>query len=344
MQSEKMDLKQISNSEEFVMRPLDIKQDYEELIPFYDLIFERELTAKGTSIRATLEEFKSFMPLFKIMGIFSKNFRHVFDGFVFENNEGKIVSTVNIGFSGDFWEIAMVATHPDYRRKGLAKKLIIKSLDHAKQHKAKKCVLEVLEENEPAYKLYRNMGFNHFDTKVKMRLDKEKISDIKKIELPQEYTIQQRKQDKKTSLAMLRVEEKATPDEVLHFMPVNKIKYQKTLMMRMLRPIFKLIAKSKARRWTIHFGDKIVGILYADVGRRKDSCHNIDVIVDPEYEKKLTSAMIGYALNYINKNSIYELNTITEVRKSNSLLLEELQNYGFVSFETDHLLALKMDK
>ena len=126
---------------------------------------------------------KRMMPFLKIMGIFSKNFRHANDGFAYENSQGKIVSTVNVGYSGNYWEIAMVATHPDYRRKGLAKKLVLKSLEHAKKHKAKKCVLEVLEENDPAYILYKKLGFTHFDTMMKLKLDKGKRNSTIEFEL-----------------------------------------------------------------------------------------------------------------------------------------------------------------
>ncbi|MCE7746320.1 MAG: hypothetical protein GPJ52_14415, partial [Candidatus Heimdallarchaeota archaeon] len=100
MTETKMDKKQPIEkieSEEFTLRPLNIKKDFEELIPFYDQIFEKELSAKGASVRAMLSEMKTLMPILRFMGIFSKNYRHALDGFVYENNDGKIVSTVNIG-------------------------------------------------------------------------------------------------------------------------------------------------------------------------------------------------------------------------------------------------------
>ncbi|MBK5114455.1 MAG: GNAT family N-acetyltransferase [Candidatus Heimdallarchaeota archaeon] len=336
-------IKKLEN-EEFALRPLNLKQDFEELIPFYDEIFEKELSAKGASVRAMLSEMKAFMPFFRFMGIFSKNFRHALDGFVYENSEGKIVSTVNVGYSGDFWEIAMVATHPDYRRRGLAKKLIYESIDHAKKHNAKMCVLEVLEENEPAYRLYRNLGFNHFDTRAKLKLESGKLSSISQQELPTGYSIQARKQDKKTSLEMYKLEEIATPQSVLDYLSVNKIKYQKPFIMRLLRPIVKLFIRMKSIRWTIHYQDKIVGVLFVSVGRSKDSCHDLDLIVDPAHNKEITQPLINYALNHIKSNTAFELNTITMIRKTDEHLLNSLKNFGFDIFETDHVLALKFNE
>lgn len=330
-------------NEKFTLRPLNLKKDFEELIPFYDEIFEKELSAKGASVRAMLSEMKAFMPFFRFMGVFSKNFRHVMDGFVYENSEGKIVSTVNIGYSGNYWEIAMVATSPDYRRRGLAKKLIFESLGHAKKHNAEMCVLEVLEENEPAYKLYRNLGFHHFDTRAKLKLESEKLSSISMKELPSGYSVEVRKQDKKTGVEMLELEERATPETVLDYLPVNKIKYQKPFLMRLLRPIVKLFIRMKSKRWTIHYENKIVGILFVKVGKSENDCHDIDLIVDPEH-KEITQPIINYALNHIKNNTSFDLNTISIIRKADEHLLDSLEDFGFDIFETDHILGLKFNE
>jgi len=339
---EKNQLTSHKESDEFIMRPLNIKKDYDELIPFYDKIFKKELSAKGISVKAFLDEFKSLLPFLKIIGLFSKNYRHVFDGFVYENNQGKIVSTVNIGYSGNFWEIAMVATHHEYRRKGLAKKLVLKSIEHAKNNNAKLCVLEVLEENEPAYNLYKNLGFQHFDTRYKLRLDKGNISSITQKELPDDYQIQKRKQDKQTGKEMIALEERTTPKEVLEFFPVNKIKYQKSLIIRLIRPIMKLFIRKRSNRWNIYHHTSLVGILYADVGRSENDCNSIDIIIDQEHQEKLTNPVINFALEYIKQSTSLDLVTITDVRKNDNHLKQALENFGFNIYETDHILGLKI--
>lgn len=334
----------LTNTEEFTMRPLKIKQDYDELIPFYDTIFEKELSAKGTSVKSLLDEMKALMPFFKILGIFSKNFKHIFDGFVYENHQGKIISTVNIGFSGNYWEIAMVATQPEYRRKGLAKKLIIKSIDHAKKYDAKLCVLEVLEENEPAYKLYEKLGFHHFDTKHKLKLEKlEHIPNADRL-LPEGYRIEVRKQDNRTGKKMYLLEERITPKEILEYLPVNKIKYQKSFLMRLLRPFVKLLVKVKSHRWNIYFDNELVGILYASAGKKEKDCNIIELLIDPKHQKQLTKPLIIYSLNFISNNSTLDLITITETRNTDEFLIKTLNEFGFSTYETDHMMALKINQ
>jgi len=335
--------KKMTEKTEYKMRPINMKKDFDELIPFYDKIFEKELVAKGASVEAMLTEMKSFMPIFKFLGIFAKNFRHVFDGFVFEDKEGKIVSTVNIGYSGNFWEIAMVATHNDHRRKGLAKKLITKSIEHAKKHGAKMCILEVLEENEPAYNLYVKEGFYHYDTQTKLKLEKGLIEKSEKITFPAEYTIVKRKHDKQTNKALYDLEVRATPEDVISFHPVNELKYKKPFIIRLLRPLVKLFIRSKAERYIIKHKDIVVGDLFVGVGRSEKDCHKMDVTIDPKHREKLAEPLISYALEYLKNNSKLEINTVTMIRKPDSTILRALKKSGFSVFETDHLLGLKFN-
>ncbi|MHA1123979.1 MAG: hypothetical protein ACTSPC_14405 [Candidatus Heimdallarchaeota archaeon] len=82
-------------------------------------------------------------------------------------------------------------------------------------------------------------------------------------------------------------------------------------------------------------------MLFAKIGKSKDSCHDMEVIVDPEHSKELTQPLINYALNHIKNNTDFDLNTITLIRKTDENLLGTLKSIGFEVFETDHILGLK---
>ena len=55
--------------------------------------------------------------------------------------------------------IASLATHPDLRRQGIAKKLLVTALDHAYTEGARTAFLEVRAGNEAARKMYQKFGF-----------------------------------------------------------------------------------------------------------------------------------------------------------------------------------------
>ena len=69
-----------------------------------------------------------------------------------------------IGYGG-YWRIideahiSNIAIHPDHRRKGLGRKLLIRLLGRAVETGAAKATLEVRPSNEAALKLYDSFGF-----------------------------------------------------------------------------------------------------------------------------------------------------------------------------------------
>ncbi|TFF90450.1 MAG: GNAT family N-acetyltransferase [Promethearchaeota archaeon] len=332
------------DNEELKLRAIKLKEDYENLITFYDQIFEKELVAKGGSVKALLDEQLSFMPFFKFIGLFSKGFRHTFDGFLFENGDKEIISTVNVGYAGNFWEVAMVATHPEYRKKGLAKKLVQTSLEHAKNHGAKMCVLEVLEENIPAYQLYKKLGFVHFDSNLKMKLEKGEIKDKEIVKIPSKYTLKSRKNTKQENIAMYNLEKKVTPDDVQTFLPVNKIKYIKPFLIKLVRPIARLFIKKRSKRWLIYHDDEeLVAILYILLGNSKDDCHTIDFIIDPDHCQNINQFIINFSKNYLIEHAEFELNTLITIKKSEKHLREALLNSGFSVFESYQIMGIKFE-
>ncbi|HVN16078.1 MAG TPA: GNAT family N-acetyltransferase [Anaerolineales bacterium] len=83
-------------------------------------------------------------------------------GYVWEEN-GKIVgnaSLVPFRHNGKhIYLIANVAVHPDFRRRGIARALTERALQHAKQRKVSSTWLHVRDDNQGAIKLYTDLGF-----------------------------------------------------------------------------------------------------------------------------------------------------------------------------------------
>ena len=55
--------------------------------------------------------------------------------------------------------IATIATHPKYRRRGFAKKMLVKALQAAREEGATKALLEVRARHVVAQKIYCDIGF-----------------------------------------------------------------------------------------------------------------------------------------------------------------------------------------
>ena len=62
-------------------------------------------------------------------------------------------------------EILTLATHPDFRRQGLARQLLSESIQYLKKSDLKCLRLEVDVTNLPALKLYESLGFKFYGTR-----------------------------------------------------------------------------------------------------------------------------------------------------------------------------------
>lgn len=73
--------------------------------------------------------------------------------------DGKIVGMIVAWMLVDEAHIATIATHPEFRRQGIASKLLIHTLQAMLNEGAKTSVLEVRESNISAQEMYRKFGF-----------------------------------------------------------------------------------------------------------------------------------------------------------------------------------------
>lgn len=58
----------------------------------------------------------------------------------------------------DYYEVGLIAVHPDYRNKGVASKIINDYVERAKENK-KRIIIKTYKDN-PAQRLYMRCGFN----------------------------------------------------------------------------------------------------------------------------------------------------------------------------------------
>ncbi len=82
-----------------------------------------------------------------------------FVGFLCEEGE-KIIGYVGALYSFDESDVALVAVNPDYRRRGIAEKLMKTLFNSLAEKGVKKAFLEVRVSNFAAQNLYKKLGFS----------------------------------------------------------------------------------------------------------------------------------------------------------------------------------------
>jgi ribosomal-protein-alanine N-acetyltransferase len=73
--------------------------------------------------------------------------------------DGQVAAMLVLWVIVDEAHIATIATHPKFRRRGFAKKMLIKSLVSAREEGVKKALLEVRARHVVAQKIYCDIGF-----------------------------------------------------------------------------------------------------------------------------------------------------------------------------------------
>ncbi|MGC8856235.1 MAG: ribosomal protein S18-alanine N-acetyltransferase [Anaerolineae bacterium] len=73
--------------------------------------------------------------------------------------DGRVVAALVIWLIVDEAHVATLATHPDFRRQGIARRLLAHALGEARREGARRAFLEVRASNQAAQDLYRSLGF-----------------------------------------------------------------------------------------------------------------------------------------------------------------------------------------
>jgi len=144
------------------MRPLNILRDLPAVADLIEVCFAMTMDAEG---RSYVDQMRRNGRDSSFIGWASKVIDSTslpLSGYVWEDG-GRIVGNVSLipFFKGGqkIYLIANVATHPDYRRRGIARALTDAAMSRALEKQAASIWLHVRHENAGAVSLYRQLGF-----------------------------------------------------------------------------------------------------------------------------------------------------------------------------------------
>lgn len=145
-----------------MIRPLNPHKDLLAIADLIELCFSETLDQNGRDYIHQLRQIARGGTLYWIGG----SSQHIFtprEGFVWEE-DGKIVGNLSIfpfhTSRGVEYLIANVAVHPDYRRRGIARLLTEHALENIRQRGGRQAWLNVRDDNQAAYNLYRGLEFS----------------------------------------------------------------------------------------------------------------------------------------------------------------------------------------
>ncbi len=160
-----LSLSQPSISEPDGLRPINLRTDLAQLADLIELVFASSMDASG---RAAIREMRYLskmgigLSVLSSMGEMGGQSHNM--GYVWIAN-GRLVGNVSVYGTGSSpgmeaaWIIANVGVHPDYQRRGIARRLMQASIDMIHHRGGKMAVLQVDEDNDAARALYQSLGF-----------------------------------------------------------------------------------------------------------------------------------------------------------------------------------------
>lgn len=319
------------------IRPFNLHSDMEAMTNLIEIAFAGELATWGGDYREQVRMARQTIPIISFLSFFSKAFQHVFDGFVCED-KGQIVSMVNVhktGFDTKRWNIGNVATHPDYQRRGLARQLVTRALEHARALGAEICTLDVRTAAIPAYNLYRSLGFVHFDSTTTLKL--ENFSNQQALPIPANYTLRVMQLGEWQPRYQLALRE--TPEEVQAFLPIRKIDFQIFPIEHLTNRLAEKIQQIKIFRWGVEKDGELVATLSIVAQIKSKVHHKLSVHILPSCQSELTGPLLSLALATLQA---YPQNMLrVEIRNMYSEQLAVFQRFGFLEIESNHRLGLK---
>jgi ribosomal protein S18 acetylase RimI-like enzyme len=152
--------------------PLDVLRDLGGIGHLIDTAFADDIAQDGSQFLQDLSLLTLASPAMWALRRISSDMRDAFDGFVWLD-DGQVVGNVTLtrdDAQRRVWTVSNVAVHPDHRRRGIAHSLMEATLDAVAERGGGVVTLQVKANNQAAYEMYKNLGFQHVDGVAAARL------------------------------------------------------------------------------------------------------------------------------------------------------------------------------
>ncbi|MFN2144209.1 MAG: GNAT family N-acetyltransferase [Anaerolineales bacterium] len=330
------------------LRDLSLPADLEELGPMLAESFQYpenpDWGVQDDERESLIEDINSLRRwwwMINIAQLFSKKMRGILPGKVWIE-DGKIAGAVLYQRRGssDNWLIGTVATHPDYRRRGIAHKLVKASLEDIQSKNAKTVVLDVIDANLPAYQLYTSLGFEHFTGTLDLEFPPSRI--VPEPEFPAEYRLVPT--NNFDWQARYQISKRISPENLQRYDPVTEALFQQPSFMRLIIPIFNNAQKIEEKLFVVEHipSNENVGYFRSSARQGGKGRHTTAIRLDPKHAQ-LARPMLEYALHQVTST---DPNLVVEMALPawQKEVAEAAYEIGFEKRVQYHRLGLKIEK
>ncbi len=283
----------------------------------------------------------SDMPLLREFGIFlwtigyAPGFPDTTTGFVWVE-DGQIVGNVTLSPDIgrlDRYLITNVAVKPSYRRQGVARALMLASLEHLRKLNVKTALLNVRPNNAGAIKLYQDLGFGEVEMRGEWRRAATRVApptmwhDLVMRPL--------READHGAAAELVRA---ATPATVQRYRPVRN-DFSITWDERMAEAVGDFFTGQVTRRWALEIDGRLAALLLMR-GQRLATPHHLSAEVHPDFRGRVEDDLLAFALRELARFPARATRAV--VSSMHPEWLAALERNGFKMRDALTLMALAL--
>lgn len=307
------------------LRPLKLPADFpmlgELLVDSFHYPENEEWNAQQDELEALSEmvtNLKRMWPLVTLIQLVSPPLRDIMRGYVWEV-EDKPVGVVLIQRRGttDKWLIGTLAVLPEFRRRGIARKLMSAGIEKIREMGAPMIFLDVIEGNLPAYQLYQDLGFEHYSGAVELTI--EPGFENAGLEIKGGYTITS--SDIFDWQPRFDLEAAIAPAGVQKYEPVEEGRFRQPALMRMLLPVINLAQGVRIELLILRDRSqgRVIGTGRSDLRTRPGGTHNMSVTLDPAHGEA-APGLLGHLLSQAQEQDAQHRIALTVPRWQTSVL------------------------
>jgi ribosomal protein S18 acetylase RimI-like enzyme len=278
------------------IRPFLMQRDLAQLANLIEVAFS-QLDQSGTPIVAEMRRLARAGPLLWLFGAAPTLFPPLMGGYVWIADGqmvGNATLTLESGRRG-LWSIGNVAVHPDFRGQGIAHKLIKAALQEASSRGAQFVILEVRTDNTAAQRLYRDLGFEVYDTRAELSLPaRRRPRGLAQPSLP----LRKRRPDDWQALYDLG--RAATPARAQEVRPIPLHHYRMGMDLRFARWLDDLLGRRRSDDCVLEENGQITALLQL-TGQYRQAAHRLLITVHPESRGTVEDDLLAAGLYRLNR-------------------------------------------
>jgi len=222
-------------------------------------------------------------PIFRVLQVVSPSLREVFGGFVWEES-GRIVGVVFYERQGTTksWHISTVGVLPEYRRRGIARKLVTKVIEELRGRGGMQTTLGVIDRNVPAYSLYRSLGFEPYSRTVEFELMANGAPEVPG--LPPGYALERVKRSDDWRV-QFELDKRISPPELTRYQPVVPGRYRTPALLKPFLPIRRLMQQREEKTVLIRRESDTAPVAWGlyNAPKRAGGVCGMEIRLDPEH-------------------------------------------------------------